>query len=160
VFYSGSLLKYSFSEAKQNKSLSIVDMQEDGSFDIRYRSLAPKFDMREISGVMEELLDPAFYQSQKRDDYLKITLNDEGALIDPINRLRQIYPNVLHLERKWDLTDLRRKNSFTSVKDERKSELDLFETFYQEMTDRDFDSQKQDLMVSVIEAVKKEEALK
>jgi exonuclease SbcD len=58
------------------------------------------------------------------------------------------------------LTDLRRKNSFSSVKDERKSELDLFETFYQEMTDRAFDSKKQDLMVSVIEAVKKEEALK
>lgn len=101
-----------------------------------------------------------FLSIAKRDDYLKITLNDEGALIDPINRLRQIYPNVLHLERKWDLTDLRRKNSFTSVKDEKKSELDLFETFYQEMTDRDFDTQKQDLMVSVIEAVKKEEALK
>ncbi|MFF2290086.1 exonuclease SbcCD subunit D [Peribacillus butanolivorans] len=160
VYYSGSLLKYSFSEAKQNKSLSIVEMKEDGSFDMRYRSLMPKLDMRELAGTMEELLDPAFYQSQKIDDYLKITLNDEGSLIDPINRLRQVYPNVLHLERKWDLADLRRKKSFSSVKDERKSELDLFETFYQEMTDRDFDSQKQDLMVSVIEAVKKEEALK
>ncbi|MGE7878042.1 exonuclease SbcCD subunit D [Peribacillus muralis] len=160
VFYSGSLLKYSFSEAKQKKSLSIVDMNEDGSFELSYRSLAPKLDMREIAGTMEELLDPAFYQLQKQDDYLKITLNDEGSLIDPINRLRQIYPNVLHLERKWDLTDLRRKKAFSSIKDEQKSELDLFESFYQEMTDRNFDSQKQDLMVSVIEAVKKEEALK
>lgn len=160
VYYSGSLLKYSFSEAKQNKSLSIIEMKEDGNFDIRYRSLTPKFDMREISGTMEELLDIAFYQNQKVDDYMKIILNDEGSLIDPINRLRQVYPNVLHLERKWDLTDLRRKKSYSSVKDERKSELDLFETFYQEMTDREFDSKKQELMVSVIEAVKKEEALK
>ncbi|MGE7121733.1 exonuclease SbcCD subunit D [Peribacillus sp. NPDC046944] len=160
VYYSGSLLKYSFSEAKQNKSLSIVEMREDGNFEIRYRSLTPKYDMREISGTMEELLDVTFYQNQKVDDYLKITLNDEGSLIDPINRLRQVYPNVLHLERKWDLTDLRRKKSYSSVKDERKSEIDLFETFYQEMTDREFDSQKKELMVSVIEAVKKEEALK
>ncbi|MGE7778997.1 exonuclease SbcCD subunit D [Peribacillus sp. NPDC097264] len=160
VYYSGSLLKYSFSEAKQNKSLSIVEMREDGNFEIRYRSLTPKYDMREISGTMKELLDVTFYQNQKVDDYLKITLNDEGSLIDPINRLRQVYPNVLHLERKWDLTDLRRKKSYSSVKDERKSEIDLFETFYQEMTDREFDSQKQELMVSVIEAVKKEEALK
>ena len=160
VYYSGSLLKYSFSEAKQNKSLSIVEMKEDGNFDIRYRSLTPKYDMREISGTMEELLDVTFYQNQKVDDYLKIILNDEGSLIDPINRLRQVYPNVLHLERKWDLTDLRRKKSYSSVKDERKSEIDLFETFYKEMTDREFDSQKQELMVSVIEAVKKEEALK
>ncbi|MGE7601655.1 exonuclease SbcCD subunit D [Peribacillus sp. NPDC097675] len=160
VYYSGSLLKYSFSEAKQNKSLSIVEMKEDGNFDIRYRSLTPKFDMRELSGTMEELLDVSFYQNQKVDDYLKIILNDEGSLIDPINRLRQVYPNVLHLERKWDLTDARRKKSYSSVKHERKSELDLFETFYQEMTDREFDSKKQELMVSVIEAVKKEEALK
>lgn len=160
VYYSGSLLKYSFSEAKQNKSLSIIEMKENGEFDIRYRSLIPKFDMRELSGTMEELLDTSFYQNQKVDDYLKIILNDEGSLIDPINRLRQVYPNVLHLERKWDLTDVRRKKSYSSVKDERKSELDLFETFYQEMTDREFDSKKQELMVSVIEAVKKEEALK
>ncbi|WP_285766991.1 exonuclease SbcCD subunit D [Peribacillus sp. SI8-4] len=160
VFYSGSLLKYSFSEAKQKKSLSIVNMKEDGSFELSYRSLEPKLDMREIAGTMEELLDPAFYQLQKQDDYLKITLNDEGSLIDPINRLRKVYPNVLHLERKWDLADLRRKKAFSSIKDEQKSELDLFELFYQEMTDRNFDSQKQDLMVSVIEAVKKEEALK
>ena len=160
VYYSGSLLKYSFSEAKQNKSLSIIEMKENGEFDIRYRSLIPKFDMRELSGTMEELLDTSFYKNQKVDDYLKIILNDEGSLIDPINRLRQVYPNVLHLERKWDLTDVRRKKSYSSVKDERKSELDLFETFYQEMTDREFDSKKQELMVSVIEAVKKEEALK
>ena len=160
VYYSGSLLKYSFSEAKQNKSLSIIEMKENGEFDIRYRSLTPKFDMRELSGTMEELLDTSFYKNQKVDDYLKIILNDEGSLIDPINRLRQVYPNVLHLERKWDLTDVRRKKSYSSVKDERKSELDLFETFYQEMTDREFDSKKQELMVSVIEAVKKEEALK
>lgn len=160
VFYSGSLLKYSFSEAKQKKSISIVDMQDNGSFDIRYRSLAPKLDMREIEGSMEELMDVQFYQSQNVEDYLKITLLDEGSLIDPINRLRQVYPNVLHLERKWDLIDIKRKQSFSSVKDEKKSELDLFETFYKEMTEREFDTQKRDIMASVVEAVKREEAVK
>ncbi|RFU68407.1 exonuclease SbcCD subunit D [Bacillus sp. V59.32b] len=160
VYYSGSLLKYSFSEAKQKKSISIVDMKADGSFDVSYRSLSPKQDMREIEGFMEELLDPGFYQSQSIEDYLKITLMDEGSLIDPINRLRQVYPNVLHLERKWDLIDLKRKQSFSSIKDEKKSELDLFETFYKEMTEREFDRPKRDVMTSVIEAVKKEEAVK
>ncbi|RFU60534.1 exonuclease SbcCD subunit D [Peribacillus glennii] len=160
VFYSGSLLKYSFSEAKQKKSISIVNMENDGSFDVTYRSLSPKLDMREIEGSMEELLDPGFFQSQNVEDYLKVTLLDEGSLIDPINRLRQIYPNVLHLERKWDLIDSKRKQSFSSVKDEKKSELDLFETFYKEMTEREFDGLKRDTIASVIEAVKKEEAVK
>ena len=160
VYYSGSLLKYSFSEAKQKKSLSIVEMQEDGSFEVRYRSLTPKFDMRELTGSMEELLDPSFYQTQKTDDYLKIILNDEGALIDPINRLRQVYPNVLHLERKWDAADIKRKKFYSTIKDERKSELDLFETFYKDMTDRSFDAGQQEWMLSIIEAVKTEEGMK
>lgn len=157
VFYSGSLLKYSFSEAQHKKSISIVEMNEDGRFDLRYRTLSVKHDMRELTGYMDELLDPSFYQHQDAEDYLKITLLDEGALIDPIHHLRQVYPNVLHLERKWDLIDLRRKQSFVSVKDQRKSELELFETFYHEMTDREFDQNKQEAIVSVIESVKREE---
>ncbi|WP_419883980.1 exonuclease SbcCD subunit D [Peribacillus sp. B-H-3] len=160
IFYSGSLMKYSFSEARQRKSISIINMDADGSFELSYRPVQAKKDMRELEGHMEELLDPGFYQSQKLDDYLKITLLDEGAILDPISRLRKIYPNVLHLERKWDLIDSRRKQSFSSVKDDRKSELELFETFYREMTDREFDRFKRDAMTSVIEDVKKEEALK
>ncbi|RFU70393.1 exonuclease SbcCD subunit D [Peribacillus saganii] len=158
--YSGSLMKYSFSEAKQKKSITIVNMNPDGSFETKYRSLVPKQDMREVEGLLEELLDPAFYQSQKTEDYLKITLHDEGSIIDPMNKLRMIYPNVLHLERKWEAVDSKRKQSFQSVKDEKKTELDLFETFYSEMTDRIFDEKKRGVMTSVIEKVKREEALK
>ena len=160
VSYSGSLLKYSFSEAKQNKSISIIDMEPDGSFNVRCRSLKPKRDMREIEGRMEELLDPAFYQKQETEDYLKITLLDDGAVLDPMNRLRQVYPNVLHLERKWDLSDLKRKKSYSSVRDTAKSELDLFETFYQDMTEREFDEPKRNVMKAIIEKVKKEVQLR
>ena len=55
-------------------------MDEKGRFDLRYRTLTPEHDMREIEGYLEELLDPQFYETQKIDDYLKITLLDEGAL--------------------------------------------------------------------------------
>lgn len=157
VKYSGSLLKYSFSEAKQNKSISIIEMKENGEFEHRYRSLTPKYDMREAEGYLEELLDPMVYEQQKCDDYLKITLLDEGALIDPINKLRQVYPNVLHLERKISLTDMKKKTSFTVEKDERKSELELFELFFKEMTTADFTKEKRDVMAAVIEKVQKEE---
>ncbi|WP_110929715.1 exonuclease SbcCD subunit D [Bacillus massiliglaciei] len=160
VYYSGSLMKYSFSEAKQKKSISIVEVNDQGEFDLRYRTLTPKHDMRELSGHMEELLDPSFYQAQQTEDYLKITLLDEGALMDPINRLREVYPNVLHLERKLDLIDMRRKQAFSSVKNERMSELDLFETFYNEMTEREFDQRKKNVMIQIMEAVRKEEAAK
>ncbi|MDZ5473034.1 exonuclease SbcCD subunit D [Bacillus sp. 31A1R] len=157
IFYSGSLLKYSFSEAKQRKSVSIVEMKENGTFDIRYRSLAPKQDMRELSGYLEELLDTSFYEKEKVDDYLKITLHDEGALLDPIEKLRQVYPNVLHLERKLVLKDMKDKKSFTSVREEKKSELELFEQFYTEMTTAEFTEDKKEVMTEVIEKVLQEE---
>lgn len=160
VRYSGSLLKYSFSEAKQGKSISIIEMQENGQFDLRYRFLTPKKDMREIEGHLDELMDPHFYEKQNVNDYLKIILHDEGALIDPINKLRQIYPNVLHLERKLAITDLKKKQSLTIVKDEKKSELELFKQFYEEMTTSEFTAEKNAVMAEVIEKALKEEALK
>jgi DNA repair protein SbcD/Mre11 len=156
IRYSGSLLKYSFSEASQRKSVTIVEMKENGSFELRERSLRPKQDMRELKGHLEELLDPSFYQSQKVDDYLKITLHDEGTLIDPINKLRQVYPNVLHLERKLELTDAKKKSSFKVVEDKKKSELELFKEFYADMTTGDFTQSKEDVLEKVIEKARQE----
>ncbi|WP_066308338.1 exonuclease SbcCD subunit D [Bacillus sp. FJAT-29814] len=155
VKYSGSLLKYSFSEAKQRKSISIIEMDEKGDFSHRYRSLAPTHDMRELEGHLEELLDPQFYEKERTHDYLKITLLDEGALIDPINKLRQVYPNVLHLERKLDMTDLKKKQSLQAIRSEKKSEIELFEQFYTEMTTSEFSTHKKEAMVEIIEKVMK-----
>lgn len=159
VKYSGSLLKYSFSEAKQNKSISIIEMDEKGIFTHRYRSLSPTHDMRELEGHLEELLDPQYYEKQKLNDYLKITLMDEGEIIDPINKLRQVYPNVLHLERKIDITDMK-KQFFNVTQGEKKSELELFEQFYADMTTSEFTVDKKDVMADVIGKVLREEAVK
>jgi DNA repair protein SbcD/Mre11 len=156
IRYSGSLLKYSFSEASQRKSVTIVEIRENGSFDLRERTLSPKQDMRELQGHLEELLDPSYYQSQKVDDYLKITLHDEGTLIDPINKLRQVYPNVLHLERKLDLTDAKKKNSFNIMEDKKKSELELFKEFHADMTTSNFSPLKEDVLQKVIEKARQE----
>lgn len=160
VRYSGSLLKYSFSEAKQEKSISIIEMKDNGQFDLRIRSIVPKNDLRELEGHLEELMDPSIYEKQNVNDYLKIILHDEGALIDPINKLRQIYPNVLHLERKIAITDMKKKQSFSSAKEDKKSELELFKQFYEEMTTLEFTEEKNAVMAEVIEKTLKEEAAK
>ena len=112
--------------------------------------------MREIKGYFEEIMDPAFYQKQNVEDYLNIILLDEGTIIDPIQKLRQVYPNVLHLERQWDAMDLKNKNSFSAQKGENQSELALFESFYNQMTDRSFDDKKESIMKRIIGEVKKE----
>ncbi|CAM3862467.1 exonuclease SbcCD subunit D [Mesobacillus zeae] len=157
VKYSGSLMKYSFSEAKQRKAVSIIEMSDNGTFKARSHTLDPRQDMREIAGHLEELLDPSFYEKEKTDDYLKITLLDDGALIDPIGKLRQVYPNVLHLERKIEAADKKEKHNMIFAREEKKSELELFEQFYQEMTTAEFTREKREAIASVIDDVLKEE---
>jgi DNA repair protein SbcD/Mre11 len=157
IRYSGSLLKYSFSEAKQRKSISIVEIDDGGNLLINERTLTPKRDLREIEGYLEELLDPSFYQTQQVEDYLKITLLDEGALIDPIQKLRQVYPNVLHLERKIERQQ-KLSSNLHSHSQEKKSEFDLFAQFYEEMTMKELSEQERDAMIQIIDEVKKEEA--
>ncbi|WP_071459590.1 exonuclease SbcCD subunit D [Bacillus massilinigeriensis] len=160
VRYSGSLMKYSFSEAKQRKAVAIIEMNEDGTFKTRSKSLTPKQDMRELAGYLDELLDPAVYQKEKTDDFLKITLLDEGSLIDPIGKLRQVYPNVLHLERKLELKDKKEKNKLSNVNTEKKSDLELFEQFYREMTTAEFSEEKRRVMAGVMDSILKGEAVK
>ncbi|MBA4538389.1 exonuclease SbcCD subunit D [Bacillus aquiflavi] len=160
IYYSGSLLKYSFSEARQRKSISIIDMKDDGSFDLRFRSLQPHHDMREIEGYLDELLDPSYDEKENVNDYLKVTLLDEGTIIDPINKLRQVYPNVLHLERKIDLINLKKRHSVHSIKAEKKSEIELFQLFYEQMTTEEFTEEKRAVMTSVINKVLQEEGAK
>lgn len=156
VRYSGSLLKYSFSEVNQRKSVSIVEIKGDGSFDIRYHSLTPTRDMRALEGTIAQLLDPSFYEQEQVNDYLKVTLLDEGALIDPMNKLRQVYPNVLHLERKLDSVDVKKRSTIRAMNEEKKTDLERFEQFYEQMTTAPFDDDKRALMAGIINDVLKE----
>ncbi|MFS0782142.1 exonuclease SbcCD subunit D [Bacillus sp. 1P06AnD] len=156
IHYSGSLLKYSFSEAKQSKSVNVVTIDDQQQLTIKRRPLIPKYDMRELSGHFHELMDPAFYKTQKREDYLKITLLDKGTILDPIQKLRKVYPNVLHLERKWDVNDQKNKKTFTVLKDKNRTELQLYEHFYEQMTERHFDEEKSGIMKGIIDEVKRE----
>ncbi|MBM4762801.1 exonuclease SbcCD subunit D [Bacillus sp. B15-48] len=160
IKYSGSLMKYSFSEAKQRKAISIIDMNDNGSFEIRERTLVPKQDMREIEGYLEELLNPYYYEKQKTDDYLKVTLLDEGSLIDPIGKLRKVYPHILHLERKIESIDQKKLRNLTTQKLKKQSEIELFEQFYQEMTTGEFTDDKRQVIESTVNHVLKQEGLK
>jgi len=98
IHYAGSLMKYSFSEANHQKSVSLVEMVRDGSCTIEKTHLAPKRDLRCIEGQMADLL-AAATDDPRRDDYLKVDLLDAGPVLDAIGRLREVYPNVLHIDR-------------------------------------------------------------
>ena len=96
IRYAGSPLKYSFSECRQKKSVTVVELKEKGDVEIRRIPLVPLRDMREIRGPLDGLVSAA--EENGREDYIHAILTDEGELFDPIGRLRTVYPNVMRLD--------------------------------------------------------------
>ena len=98
IRYAGSPLKYSFSECRQKKSAALIDLHQKGSgFDYTLLPLTPLKDMREIKGPLEQLLNDEVSSQGNREDYLRVTLTDEDEIIDPMGKLRSVYPNVMAL---------------------------------------------------------------
>ncbi|MBO4477735.1 MAG: exonuclease SbcCD subunit D [Lachnospiraceae bacterium] len=97
VRYSGSLLKYSFDEAEQTKSVTIVELKEKGTVDYRNIDLTPLREMRVIEGSYETVMQQGHADSRK-EDYVKVILTDENDIPDAIRRLRTVYPNIMQLQ--------------------------------------------------------------
>lgn len=130
VRYCGAPLKYSFSEAGQEKSITVVELKEKGSVDLRTIPLKPLHDLRKIRGMYLEVTAKSFYENRDREDYLQVTLTDEEDVPDGMAKLRTIYPNLMRLE-----YDNKRTRSNAEVRAaervEEKSELELFQEFYE-----------------------------
>lgn len=100
--YAGSPLKYSFSEADDDKSVVLghLDSATGALAEPRLVRLTPRRDVRNVEGALADLL-AAAPADPHREDYLRITLTDDGALLNALGRLREAYPNVLQLERRF-----------------------------------------------------------
>lgn len=131
VRYSGSPLKYSFSEALQKKSAVLIDMKEKGNLEYKLIPLHPRHDLRKIKGPISALLDPEVYQKADVQDYIHATLTDEDELYDAIGRLRSVYPNIMHLEFENSRTASQADSLPSPDSLAQKNPLELFEEFYQ-----------------------------
>ena len=97
VRYAGSPLKYSLSEVNHQKSVPLVTLGEKGDVDIRLLPVTPRRDLRRIQGDLEALMDAGREEAEGREDYIWAVLTGEPGL-DPAERLRLLYPNLLHVE--------------------------------------------------------------
>lgn len=135
VRYCGTPLKYSFSEAEQHKSVTVVELGEKGQVGISTVPLIPLHDMRRIRGTYLEVTARSFYQDMDTEDYVQITLTDEEDIPDGLQKLRIIYPNLMRLEYDNSRT---KQNRFIECAEEtrQKSELELFAEFYELQNNR------------------------
>ena len=130
VRYAGSPLKYSFSEARQHKSVTVVTLGEKGDVQVRTAALTPLRELREIRGSYDELTARSFYEhTTYRSDYLHLILTDEQDVFDAMSRLRTIYPYLMTLD--YDNARTRAAGGMSvPAETERRTPLELFEALY------------------------------
>ena len=152
VRYCGSPLKYSFSEAGHEKSVSIVELKEKGNIHVRTVPLRPCHDLREIRGTYMEVTSRSFYEGMARDDYFHITLTDETDVPNAIGKLRVIYPNLMKL----DYDNARTRGSFqveATVDVEHLSPMELFSRLYEKQNRQPMTGEQAAFMQGLIEKI-------
>ena len=130
IRYAGSPLKYSFPEARQHKSVTVVTLGEKGDVQVRTAALTPLRELREIRGSYDELTARSFYEhTTYRSDYLHLILTDEQDVFDAMSRLRTIYPYLMTLD--YDNARTRAAGGMSvPAETERRTPLELFEALY------------------------------
>lgn len=126
AWYSGSLLKYSKSEAGHAKSINIVEMDASGKCQVEKIKLSPRRDLRVIDGLFADLMKGA-----PSEDYVHAVLHNTEPVMDAMNRLRALYPNLISLER----PEVRASGSrLEAAAMARMSDEQLFAAFFEQTT--------------------------
>lgn len=134
--YAGSLLKYSFSEARFPKSAVLVTLEEKkddtpGNCVCFEQVTYPVLhDLREIKGPLDDLTNDALIPLEGRNDYLHVTLTDEFAHPDALARIRAAYPNVMAIDREVS-TGTGPESDHPAASPDDLDPLKLFEDFFE-----------------------------
>jgi exonuclease SbcD len=155
IRYSGSLMKYSFSEQHQKKGVTLVEMDSKGLKTQRHLPLSPLRDMRIVEGEMATILEQGKVDPNN-EDYLLVRLNDRHAILDPMAKLREVYPNVLQLEKPGMLITGEQKMSREKLK---RGELEMFRDFFVQVYGQEL-SEDQDVAIQqTITEINKQEGV-
>lgn len=157
VRYCGTPLKYSFSEAKDNKSITVVELAKKGNLSVKTVSLVPMRDMVEIKGKYNEIMLKSFYENTSyQEDYIHITLTDEEDIVDAIGKLRTVYHNLMKLD--YDNKRTRSVSQVDSAVDvETKMPIELFSDFYELQNNQPMSDEQKAFVEDLIEQVWEDE---
>lgn len=156
VRYCGTPLKYSFSEIQQQKSITMVDIQEKGNVQISTIPLIPKRDVREIRGTYQEICEKWKENKENVDDYLHVVLTDEDDIPGVFNKLRVLYPNIMKLD--YDNMRTRHNEVLTRMKEqETKSEIELFCELFRKQNGYDLNETQLQYTKNLFESLKEKE---
>ncbi|WP_414046497.1 exonuclease SbcCD subunit D [Macrococcus equi] len=133
VFYSGSIMRYSFSEIGQRKGYRIIDLENKN---VLFKPLTYVRDLEVGKGTFDEAM--ALKLGVNPKAYLKLELSEMEAINEPMTKLKGIYPNLLELKPVINYRD----NQIQSMDVTHLSHLELITHFYEEMTDQQLDEKQ------------------
>lgn len=153
IRYSGTPLKYSFSEVNDIKSVTVADIGAKGEVDIKTVPIKPLREMKEIRGKYNDIMLRSFYENTTlQSDYLKITLLDEDDVVNAAANLKTVYKNLMRLE--YDNKRTRSAAVFTeAVEPEKKTPLELFGDLYKKQQNRDLSDEQKATVGELIEKI-------
>lgn len=148
IRYCGSPLKYSFSEAKHKKSVTVVELKEKGQVCVSEIPLVPMREVSEIKGTFKEVMD--MKSDISPETYLHITLTDEDDVPNAFHSLLNVYPNLMKLD--YDNMRTRSSGEISSVtENEINDPMLLFERFFEERSGHGMNSEQQSYITACIE---------
>lgn len=152
VRYAGSPMPYSFSEIRQKKGITVVELKEKGDVTFDFIPLETKRKFREIKGPLQELLKAAKAEGGS-EDYIRCILTDQAALLDPIGQLRSVYPNLMTLEFAQKETAYEQE-IIVDTEDMKPDEL--FSLFFEKQNDKKINEAQQKLLQKIWKGLEEE----
>ncbi|MFW1022777.1 exonuclease SbcCD subunit D [Vibrio parahaemolyticus] len=146
IRYSGSLMKYSFGEQNQKKGFTLVEIGKDGFSGAEHIELTAPHEMRIVEGELEQILEWG-KTDPKNEDYLLVRLMDKHAILNPMEKLRTVYPNVLHLEKPGMLIGVEQEMAQAKLA---RSEIDMFKDFFAEAQDSELSNEQEQAISDII----------
>ncbi|PGC28753.1 exonuclease sbcCD subunit D [Bacillus pseudomycoides] len=151
IRYSGSPLAYSISEERHKKGYYIVELDETGQVEIEKRLFTPRRQMRTVEAKIDDLL-----KHPTSEDYVFVKLLDENPVLQPMGKIRSVYPNAMHVERSMQRREFTETNEVT-VSRHKTDDLSLLKAFYREMKGSDLSEEKERLFLDVLQTVQERE---
>lgn len=145
IRYCGTPMKYSFSEVNQEKSITVVEINEKGKTDISFVPLLPLHDMRNVKGTFSQILAEA--EKEPSDDYINAVITGNEIICDPVGKLRQYYKNLLQIEFRKENSDKKTEYSEEFIK---KSVYELFEDFFTLQNGKEMSDMQKEIIKNIL----------
>lgn len=149
--YSGSLMRYSFDEVKQDKSFVVVDTED---MSVRLHHLHPSQTLQKYTGTFAQFMDPQFISH--KEDYLAFELENQKLIPHAIDQLRILYPHLLQITYTY-LFNQQTKQSFQTIQTiEKMDTKSLFQKFYYDVKNIELDDEQMKIVNDLLEKVGEE----